>query len=132
LGSPATRFTDLGTADANGYPHKYAQAAYDNGISLGTNAAQTLFAPWGAIRRDQVVSMIARGAEKILPGVLEGPPAGTPSLFEGVGGPHGQNLRIAEYNGLLDGLSGMGAGWSVTALATRGEAAQMLYNLRRR
>ena len=43
--------------------------------------------------------------------------------------PHGENLRIAEYNGLLDGLLGMGPGWDVTANATRGEVAQMLWNL---
>ena len=43
--------------------------------------------------------------------------------------PHGANLRIAQYNGLLNGLIGMGPGWSVDATATRGEVAQMLWNL---
>jgi photosystem II stability/assembly factor-like uncharacterized protein len=128
--STATQFTDLGTPDANGYPHKYVQAAFDNGITLGTNAARTLFAPWNPIQRDQVVSMIVRGAKSLLVGVLEGPPVGTPSLFAGVGEPHGENLRIAEYNGLLAGLAGLGPDWGVSALATRGEVAQMLYNLR--
>jgi hypothetical protein len=128
--STSTHFTDLGTPDAGGYPHKYVQAAFDHAITNGTNAARTLFAPRNPIRRDQAVSMIVRGAKSLLPGLLVGPPAGTPSLFAGVGEPHGENLRIAEYNGLLTGLSGMGAGWSVTANATRGEVAQMLYNLR--
>ena len=127
--STATRFTDLGAPDANGYPHKYVQAAYDNGITYGTNPTQTLFSPANPIRRDQVVSMIVRGAESLYPGLLWDPTPGTLTLFDGVGEPHGENLRIAEFNGLLDGLVGMGPGWSVTANATRGEVAQMLWNL---
>jgi hypothetical protein len=43
--STSTRFTDLGTPNAYGYPHVYVQAAYDNGITYGSNAAQTLFRP---------------------------------------------------------------------------------------
>jgi hypothetical protein len=127
--STATRFSDLGSPDAAGYPHIYVQAAYDNGITTGTNLAQTLFAPTNPIQRDQMVSMIVRGARSIFPGTLEEPPAGTPSLFAGVGAPHGTNLRIAEYNGLLDGLVGMDSGWDVFANATRGEVAQVLWNL---
>jgi photosystem II stability/assembly factor-like uncharacterized protein len=127
--STATRFTDLGAPDVNGYPHRYVQAAFDHAITNGTNPAKTLFAPLDPIRRDQVVSMIVRGAKQLLTGVLEGPPAGTSSLFAHVGEPHGENLRIAEYNGLLDGLAGMGSGWDASAPATRGEVAQMLYEL---
>jgi len=127
--STATCFTDLGSPDANGYPHKYVQAAYDYGITYGTNAAQTLFAPWDSIRRDQVVSMVVRGADSLYPGALWDPSPGAPLVFDNVGEPHGENLRIAEYNGLLDGLIGMGPGWNVTANATRGEVAQILWNL---
>lgn len=72
--STAARFTDLGAPDANGYPHKYVQAAWANGITYGTNQAQTLFAPWDSIRRDQMVSMIVRGIKSLHPGVLEDPP----------------------------------------------------------
>ncbi|MBN1319854.1 MAG: S-layer homology domain-containing protein [Thermoleophilia bacterium] len=128
--STVTRFTDLGVPDTADYPHKFVQAAFDRGITYGMNAAQTLFAPWDAIRRDQVVSMIVRGAKQTAAGVLVSPPAGTQSLFADVPEPHGENLRIAEYNGLLEGLAGMGASWSVAAPATRGEVAQMLYSLR--
>jgi photosystem II stability/assembly factor-like uncharacterized protein len=129
--STSSRFTDLGAPDANGYPHRWVQAAFEHGITTGTNAAQTLFAPWNTIRRDQAVSMIVRGAQRVLPGVLETPPAGwTSPLFAGVDPPHGENLRTAEYNGLLAHLAGMGAGWNPTAAATRGEVAQMLYELR--
>jgi len=126
--STQTRFTDLGSPDSSGYPHKFVQAAYDHGITNGTNTAQTTYSPSNPIRRDQVVSMIVR-AMGVSPGRLLDPPSGALSLFAGVGDPHGANLRIAEYNGLLEGLLGMGPGWSVTTNATRGEVAQMLHNL---
>ena len=137
--STVTRFTDLGTPDEAGYPHRWVQAAYDRAITQGTNAAGTLFAPWEPIRRDQLAGMIVRGAKDVMTGALEEPPAGAPSLFAGVGEPHGDNLRIAEYNGLLEGLLDAGAvggadltgaGWDVVLSATRGEVAQMLYNLK--
>ncbi len=56
-------------------------------------------------------------------------PSGTYSYFAGVPDPHGGDLRLAEYNGLLEGLIGLGPSWDVTANATRGEVAQMLWNL---
>lgn len=125
-----TRFTDLGSPlTADGYPIRYVQTAYDFGITKGTNASETLFAPWQNIRRDQVVSMIVRGADGLFPGLLDDPPAGASSLFAGIGQPHGDNLRKAEYNGLLSGLVGLGSGWSVLTPATRGEVAQMLNNV---
>jgi rhodanese-related sulfurtransferase len=127
--STATRFTDLDDPDAYGYPHRYVQTAYDNGITYGTNTAGTLFSPWSSIRRDQLVTMVVRGAKNGYPGALAAPPAGTASLFAGVPEPHGANLRMAEYNHLLGSLIGMGTSWSVTANATRGEMAQMLRNL---
>jgi parallel beta-helix repeat protein len=124
-----TRFTDLGSPDASGYPHKFVQTAYDNGITYGTDSTQTLFDPWRSISRQQVVSMIVRGAQNLHPASLAAPAAGTASLFTSVPEPHGQNLRVAEYNHLLDGLQGLGAGWNPAATATRGEVAQMLWNL---
>ena len=130
-------FTDLGLPDAAGYPHIYVRAAFEHAITNGANAAGTLFAPWEPIRRAQAVSMVVRGAKNLMPEVLIGPPPGTPSHFAGIGEPHGENLRLAEYNGLLAGLldpasgTGQGAGWDPTTYATRGEVAQMLYNLRR-
>ncbi|HLA81388.1 MAG TPA: S-layer homology domain-containing protein, partial [Thermoleophilia bacterium] len=127
--STFTRFTDLGFPDANGYPHRWVQTAYDNGITYGTNQAQTLFAPYNNIRRDQAISMMVRGASNLYPGSLLMPPPGTPSWFAGVPEPHGSNLRIAEYNGLLDGLIGFGPSWNYSANATRGEVAQMFYDL---
>ena len=126
--STATRFTDLGAPDANGYPHTYVQAAYANGITYGTNQAQTLFAPWDSIRRDQMVSMIVRGIKSLHPGVLEDPPPRKTGLYSDVGEPHGENLRLADNNGLLDGIINI-LDWNIYDTATRGEVAQMLWNL---
>jgi hypothetical protein len=46
---------------------------------------------------------------------------------------HGERIRTAEYNGLLAGIVGgtFGglSGWDTRQNATRGEVAQMLYNL---
>jgi len=125
--STATRFTDLGTPDAGGYPHRFVQAAYDNGITKGTEDP-TKFAPWSSIRRDQVVSMIVRGIDGLHPGLLEDPPAGKIGLYSGVGEPHGKNLCLADMNGLLDGVIDL-LNWNIYANATRGEVAQILWNV---
>jgi len=42
---------------------------------------------------------------------------------------HGATMRTAEYNGLLEGLQGFGRAWDPWKQATRGEVAQMLWNL---
>ena len=42
---------------------------------------------------------------------------------------HGANIKKAEYNGLLNGLEGLSSGWNAAAYASRGECAQLLYNL---
>lgn len=126
----ATRFTDLGAPDATGYPHVFVQAAYDSKITTGTNKAQTMFGPWDPIKRAQMVTMIVRAANELWPGVLKTPPAGWSgqmSSFTDVN--HGANMRTAEYNGLLAGLEGFGRAWDPYQQATRGEVAQLLWNL---
>jgi hypothetical protein len=41
-------------------------------------------------------------------------------------------FRKAAYAGLLDGLQGVGATYNFLAPSTRGECAQLLYNLSKR
>jgi len=128
--STQTRFLDLGAPDAAGYPHVFVQAAYEHKITTGTNSAQTMFGPWDPIKRAQVVTMIVRAANELWPGVLRTPPAqwlGQMSSFTDVN--HGATMRTAEYNGLLEGLQGFGRAWDPWKQATRGEVAQMLWNL---
>lgn len=125
-----TRFTDLGAPDTAGYPHVFVQAAYESKITTGTNTAQTMFGPWDPIKRAQVVTMIVRAAKELWPGVLKTPPTGWSGAMSGFTDVnHGANMRMAEYNGLLAGLTGFGRDWNPWAQASRGEVAQMLWNL---
>jgi hypothetical protein len=124
-------FTDLGADDpTNLYPHEYVAAAAVNGITTGVGPG--LFAPYGDITRAQVVTMIVRAAENLRPGALNDPSSGYSGVIPPFSDIHSPNMRIAEYNGLLEGLQGFGPGWDPWEKATRGEVAQMLWNLLRR
>ena len=79
-----------------------AAAANNNiikGFSDGTFRAYT------TISRAQVVTMVVRGMKALKPGVLQAPPAGymsTLGTFDT--GEHSENMRWADFNGLLTGL----------------------------
>jgi hypothetical protein len=75
-----------------------------------------------------MVTMIVRGAESLFPGTLEPPPADFPGTFGSFEPAHEENMRTAEYNGLLEGVEGFGRSWDPWASATRGEMAQVIYN----
>lgn len=122
-------FNDLGTDDVNTlYPHEHVAAAFSAGITTGSTA--TTFAPYVNIKRTQVVTMIVRAVKNLMPaGTLQTPPAGYHSVFGVFDGTHSPNMDVAEFNGLLDGLSGYGATWDPYADATRGEVAQIMWNV---
>ncbi len=121
-------FTDLGPDDQGDlYPHEYVAAAAAAGITTGVTP--TTFAPYNDISRAQVVTMIVRAAEGLAPGVLDQPPAGYAGTVPSFSAIHSPNMRIAEYNGLLEGLTGFGGSWDPWAKSSRGECAQMLWNL---
>ena len=123
-------FTDFEADDpGNLYPHDYVAAAFRLGITKGATA--TTFAPFVDIKRIQLISMVVRAAKAAKPGAVMDPPSSySGELSAYYSDPnHGQNVRIAEYNGLLDGLVGFGPNWDADAKATRGEAAQIMWNL---
>ncbi len=60
---------------------------------------------------------------------LEAPPAGWVGVLNYSDATHGANIRKAEFNHLLDGLVGLSYSWNAYANASRGECAQLLYNL---
>ena len=99
------------------------------GITVGKTP--TTFDPWASITRQQLITMVVRAA------ALPAPPTGyTPPFTSGQFYPeeHFQNARKAHHAGLLEGLQGLGAGaaatgYNFTAPASRGECAQLLYNL---
>jgi hypothetical protein len=121
-------FTDLGPDDySNLYPHEYVAAAAAAGITVGT--APGLFSPYVDISRAQVVTMIVRAAQSLSPEQLLPLPSGytgSLGLFEPT---HGPAMALAECNGILEGLDGFGSAWDPWRPATRGEVAQMLWNL---
>lgn len=108
------------------YPYHYVAKAALTGLTRGY--PDNTFRPLNNISRQQVVSMIVRAGTP----VLETPPKNWQGVLSYIDPVHGENRRIAEYNGLLDGIAafrGSLAYWNVLENATRGEVAQMLYNL---
>ena len=104
-------------------------AAFRLGITTGKTA--TTFEPYVDIKRIQVISMVVRAAKANKPGAVLDPPSDWFGFLSSYYSDpnHGQNVRIAEYNGLLDGLVGFGESWNADLKATRGEAAQIMWNL---
>lgn len=121
----ASPFTDLG-ANPTGdlYPHEYVAAAFANGITNGITS--TTFGPYVPITRAQVVTMIVRAVGM---GELSSPPTSYVGSVGNFSETHAPYMRIAEYNGLLSGLQGFGPGWDPWQTATRGECAQILWNV---
>jgi hypothetical protein len=125
-GAPASPFTDLGSDVSPFYPSGFVAAAYQTGLVQGVDAAT--FDPYGTVTRAQVMTMVVRAAKAFALEQLRKVPADWSGELSGFTDPtHGGNARVAEYNGLLEGIDL--AGWDPYAPATRGEMAQMLYNL---
>jgi hypothetical protein len=121
-------FTDLGPDDLDSlYPHEFVAAALTAGITNGISL--TTFSPFANVSRAQVVTMMVRAAQQLKPGLLATPQTGYTSSLPSFSAIHGPNMQIAEFNGLLEGLQGFGATWDPWAPATRGETAQLLWNL---
>lgn len=121
-------FTDLGPNDPMSlYPHEYVAAATKAGLFAGKSPS--LFAPYEPVSRGQVLSAVVRAAERFKPGVLEEPPALFPSLSGEYPSPHTGNIDLAKFNGLLGGIETGDSGWNPWELFSRGEAAQVVWNL---
>lgn len=125
LGSP---FTDLGPNDPTTlFPHDYIAAAVTYGITNGTTPDR--FSPYANISRAQLVTMVVRAARSERPELLLVPGGWYSSNpFDDFDPTHGPNWDLARFNGLFGGLIGYGNGdpWQA---ATRGEVAQVLWNL---
>jgi len=122
-------FTDSKLADQPSgelYPYHYIAKAALTGLTTGYTDGS--FRPLNNITCQQVVTMIVRAGST----VLAPPPSSWSGVLSYADKVHGQNIRLAEYNGLLIGIvgpKGTLASWSTTGYATRGEVAQMLWNL---
>lgn len=127
-GSEVCPFTDVVTQIGSDpfYPSKYVAVCALRGITAGKTA--TTFAPAENITHQQLITMVARAA------ALSEPPAALAVTFEPGQfslAEHYENARKAAYAGLLQGLQGLGPSYDFGAAATRGECAQLLYNLLR-
>jgi len=109
------------------YPYYHVARATRTQLTLGY--PDGTFRPLANITRQQVITMIVRAGSS----VLENPPGNWQGVLSYINVEHGERIRIAEYNGLLNGLVGGTwgglAGWDTSLDANRGEVAQMLYNL---
>lgn len=70
---------------------------------------------------------VVRALQTLRPGSLHTPPAEWTGELPGGDPTHGANVRLAEFNGLLDGVTL--SGWDIWAKANRGEAARILWNV---
>ncbi len=111
------------------YPAHYVAVCASNKITEGKSPGR--FDPYENITRAQIASMVVRAAQGLAPAVLTTSNVAGALLYDAP--PHTENLAKATVNGLLNGLAGFGkAGWDPWKDSTRGEVAQVLYNLRER
>ena len=125
-------FTDCGKDNPTDiYPHDFIAVAKAHGLTLGVTA--TRFAPDANITRAQVATMVVRAARNsgITLQPVDANYAGPFRTYANA--THGANVKLPDHNGLLRGLvtSGTISAW-MDAKATRGEVAQILYNLMQR
>ncbi len=121
-------FPDVDRSGPGGlYPDNYVAVAAARGITRGTSLSPPRFSPWRHISRAQAVTMTVRAARSEAPDRLTAPPADYAGVVPATDPTHGDNLRWAEYNGLLEGMDL--ASWDPWDGADRGEVAQMLWNL---
>ncbi|MCL5734485.1 MAG: S-layer homology domain-containing protein [Actinobacteria bacterium] len=123
-------FSDLGTDDLYSlYPHEYVAALTSIGAIRGMGGGR--FSPYSGLSRAQLVTMIVRAVDKLEPGLLVDNTmiAYNPGTLGGFDPIHWKNMARAEITGLLDGLAGFGKRWDPWKPASRGEAAQILWNL---
>lgn len=106
------------------YPAKYVAVCALHHITEGKTL--TTFDPSSSITREQLITMVARAVN------LPDPPASfVPSFGEGQFGlpKHFANAKKAASAGLLAGLQGVGPDFNFAGPASRGECAQLLFNL---
>jgi len=124
---PFTDMAQLVDSPTDLYPHQFVAAAYANNITKGTTP--TTFSPYIRITRAQVVTMVVRALQNLYPGELDAVPSGYAATWGSFSVDHGENARIAQSNGLLAGLSLSGASSDPWGYMSRGEVAQVLWNM---
>ncbi len=119
-------FWDVEKPTTSLYPDDYVAVAAANDLILGYSDGS--FRPYVDISRAQLLTIVVRAAEHFKPGALTTPLGGWKGTLPASDPTHGANIAKAEYSGLLSGIDL--AAFSVWKPATRGEVAQILWNLR--
>lgn len=111
------------------YPDHLVAVAAARGITEGYSDGT--FGPYRLITRAHVVTMVVRALKALDPAALRPAPAAAvlPGEWEDLSGEHGDNARIANENGLLEGLDLESASKDPLDAMPRGEVAQVLYNM---
>jgi hypothetical protein len=106
------------------YPAKYVAVCAQKGVTTGY--PDGTFKPGDSITRQQLITMVARAAS--LP---EAPASFVPTFSDSQFGAaaHFASAKKAASAGLLEGLKDVGSSFDFLAPATRGECAQLLFNL---
>jgi hypothetical protein len=107
------------------YPDNFIAVAASRGVVEGTGPGR--FSPVDYLTRAQMVTMVVRAVGSLSDGTPPGLEAAPKGTWDALDPEHRQNVRWAEAEGILSGLP-------LTDLdpygrATRGETAQVLYNL---
>jgi hypothetical protein len=125
-GSEVCPFTDVAVQEGSDpfYPSKYVAVCAAHGITTGKTP--TIFSPTEDISRQQLITMVVRAK-----GLPEPPPGYAPPFLPNQFSipEHFANARKAAYANLLAGLTGVGPGYDFSDSASRGECAQILFNL---
>lgn len=119
-------FLDVERSATGLYPDHYVAMAAQLGITTGTSVDPPLFDPYGSITRAQMVTMAVRAVDATMPGGLSRPPSRYLPPFGSFSAVHDPAAARAGWNGMLDGLDGLGAGYDMWAPASRGEVASVL------
>ena len=113
----------------SGWPYLsgYVAAAAARGITVGTSG--TTFNPGANIKRAQITTMMVRAAQNIEPGKLVAAPEGYLSDWGDFSADHASFANTGQYSGLFENML-FGFYDDPWELATRGEVAQLLWNLK--
>lgn len=109
------------------YPSGYVATAAAQGITVGSSA--TTFNPLANIKRAQISTMMVRAAQNLEPGELVTAPAGYLSDWGDFSADHASFANTGQYSGLFENML-FGFYEDPWKLATRGEVAQLLWNLK--
>jgi hypothetical protein len=134
LGLPVTEggtsmtFRDVEKPTSSLYPDDYIAVAALNNLIQGY--AGGYFKPYTDLTRAQLLTIVVRAAQRYKASAMQEPPGYWDGILPAVDATHGKNIARAEYNGLLYGIELYS--FSIYGKATRGEIAQIMWNLRQK